>query len=570
MKPLDWWVLCAALAAMVLYGLWRGRGTRDLGGYLVAGRRMRWPTVALSIMATQASAITFLSTPGQGYADGMRFVQFYFGLPIAMVLLCVTFVPAYRRLNVFTAYQYLEDRFDPKTRSLAAGLFLLQRGLAAGITIYAPALILSVALGWDVRWTILLIGSLVVAYSTFGGTRAVGHTHVLQMAIIWGGMFTACALVLRSLPPDVSLPEAMRATGALGKLRAVDFSFDPNNRYNVWSGLIGGLFVALSYFGTDQSQVTRYLSGQSVRQGRIGLLVNGLVKVPMQFGILFLGTLVFAFYLFVAPPLCFNPVETARVRAGALGAEYRTVESAHATAAAVRAGRARELIAAQRSGLPSRVGEARIALRRAEADLQALRGRGAALIRRSDPAAQAGDTNYIFLTFVLRFLPAGVVGLVLAAVFAASMSSTSSELSSLASTSMVDVYKRWIRPGPEMAGDVAVSRLLMLGWGAFAVGFAQFADRLGSLIEAVNILGSLFYGTILGIFLVAFHVKRVGGTAVFWAALAAEAAVILCFRFTKISWLWYNVVGCLLVIGLGVVVQTLMGRSGRERAASSP
>lgn len=570
MRPLDAWVLGMALAAIVLYGFFRGRGNRDLSGYLLAGRRMRWPTVALSIMATQASAITFLSTPGQGYVDGMRFVQFYFGLPIAMVILCVTAVPIYHRLKVFTAYEYLEERFDLKTRSLAAFLFLIQRGLAAGITIYAPALILSVALGWDVHWTVLLIGVLVVGYTAWGGNRAVGHTHVLQMAIIWGGMFTAAALVVHALPHGVSVLDAMRVTGKLGRLQAVDLHFDPNNRYNLWSGLIGGLFLALSYFGTDQSQVNRYLAGVSVEQSRFGLLVNGIVKVPMQFGILFLGTLVFAFYLFVAPPLFFNPVETGRIARSAYGPRYHVLEAEHAAAAAGRERAARELIAAQRGGGPAAVESATLSLRDAQARMTGVRERAVELIKKNDPRAQANDTNYIFLGFVLRFLPAGVVGLVLAAVFAASMSSTSSEMSALASTTMVDVYKRLVRRRPEELGDVAVSRALTFLWGAVAIGFAQYADRLGSLIEAVNILGSLFYGTILGIFLAAFYLKRVGGTAVFWAAWIAEAAVIACFKLSKISFLWYNVIGCLLVMGIALALEPLVARtSGRGRAAQA-
>ncbi len=566
MRPLDAWVLGLALAAIVLYGLLRGRGNHDLDGYLLAGRRMRWPTLALSIMATQASAITFLSTPGQGYVDGMRFVQFYFGLPIAMVILCLTAVPIYHRLKVFTAYQYLEERFDLKTRSLAAMLFLIQRGLAAGITIYAPALILSVALGWDVHWTAFLIGILVVTYTAWGGNRSVGHTHVLQMAIIWGGMFTAAALVVRALPHGVSVLDVMRVTGKMGKLQAVDFHFDPNNRYNLWSGLIGGMFLALSYFGTDQSQVNRYLAGVSVEQSRLGLLVNGIIKVPMQFGILFLGTLVFAFYLFVTPPLFFNPVETARIERSPYAQQYRALEAEHAAAAVGRESAARGLILAQRGGQAEAVHSATLSLQQAQVRMSSVRERAVDLIKRNDPHAQTNDTNYIFLGFVLRFLPAGVVGLVLSAVFAASMSSTSSELTSLASTTMVDVYKRLVRRRPEERGDVVISRALTVVWGIFAIGFAQYADRLGSLIEAVNILGSLFYGTILGIFLVAFYLKRVGGTAVFWAAWIAEAAVIACFRFSKISFLWYNVIGCLLVMGIALALEPLLGRRRRGTA----
>lgn len=562
MTPLDWSVLAASLVGIVVYGLWRGRGNRDLGGYLLADRTVRWPVITLSIMATQASAITFLSTPGQGFADGMRFLQFYFGLPIAMVVLAATAVPIYHRLKVFTAYEYLERRFDAKTRTLAASLFLVQRGLAAGLTIYAPSLILSVLLGWNIYLTNLVTGALVVIYTASGGSKAVNHTQTLQMGVIFFGFGLALVYILSSLPAGVTLADAIVVAGKMGKLNVVDFSFDLQNRYNFWSGLIGGCFVAMSYFGTDQSQVGRYLTGRSIAESRIGLLANGIVKIPMQFVILFLGAMVFVFFLFSAPPVFFNPVEVERVRSSAHGAEFRQIEARYEEAAEARRARAVDYVEARRAGgTPAAAAEQ--ALREAESRAKGVRDEAISVIRKSDPQAQTSDTNYVFLSFVLRHLPAGIVGLVLAAIFAASMSSTSAELNALSSTTSVDFYKRFVERTPDRADpvtarrDVLVSKGATVFWGVFAIGFAEYASRLGSLIEAVNILGSLVYGTILGIFLVAFYLKRVRGTAVFAAALVSEAAVVACFLFTDISFLWYNVVGCLGVVALALVLAPL-------------
>ena len=560
MSTLDWIVLGASLVGAVLYGVWKGRGNRDLGGYFLADRTMRWHTITLSIMATQASAITFLSTPGQAFADGMRFVQFYFGLPLAMIVLAVTAVPIYRKLRVYTAYEYLEQRFDTKTRSLAALLFLIQRGLAAGLTIYAPSLILSVLLGWNIHLTNLAMGALVVIYTASGGAKAVNYTQFVQMLIIFGGIGTAFVMILNSLPPDVTFLDAVRVAGALGRLNAVDYSFDLQNRYNIWSGLIGGFFLALSYFGTDQSQVGRYLTGRSVTQSRLGLLMNGIVKVPMQFSILFLGAMVFVFYLFVTPPVYFNPVDVKNVAASPHGEAFRATERTYRSATEARTDRARAYIAAKRTGDEATVAAAKGALAEAQAEAEAARSEAAALIRKNDPTAQGSDTNYIFLSFVLNHLPVGVIGLVLAAIFAASMSSTSAELNALSSTTSVDIYRRFLerREGAEPTvlarREVLVSKAATVVWGAFAIAFAEFASRLGSLIEAVNILGSLVYGTILGIFLTAFYLKRVGGTSVFVAALIAEAAVVACFLFTTISFLWYNVVGCLCVVAVSLAL----------------
>jgi Na+/proline symporter len=556
MSPLDWTILIVVLALFVGYGLWRSQGERGLDDFLIAGRAMPWPMVALSVMATQASAITFLSTPGQGFADGLRFVQFYFGLPLAMIVLCVTAIPIFHRLRVFTAYQYLEDRFDGKTRSLAAGLFLVQRGLAVGLTIYAPSLILSVILNWDVGYTCILLGALAVAYTAWGGSRAVSHTHALQFTIILGTMAVAAIVLWNALPAGITPGDAAAAAGAFGRLNALEVRFDPNDRYNLWSGLLGGFFLQLSYFGTDQSQVGRYLTGSSVAQSRLGLLFNGLVKVPMQLVILGVGVLLFVFYLFVTPPLFFNPAGRAAATGGTHALEWRMLEERHEAVAAERRESLIELIEARRAGDPARQELATEALRQDQAVLDATRREATELITRSDPGAPTNDTNYVFLSFVLAQLPMGLIGLVFAAIFAASMNSTAAELNALTSTTVVDVVQR-VRPAAarrERIGALGMSRLITLGWAVFAVLFAQYASRLGSLIEAVNILGSLFYGTILGIFLTAFYAKRVGGTAVFAGALVAQAVVVACFAFTKISFLWYNLIACALVVGIGLAL----------------
>jgi len=563
----DWGVLVFTLLAIVLYGLYRSRGTRTLQGYLLAGRSMRWYAVAFSIMATQASAITFTSTPGQAYADGMRFVQYYFGLPIAMVILSVTAVPLYRRLNVYTAYEYLEHRFDLRTRTLTSVIFMIQRGLGAGMTIYAPSIILSVMLGWDVRITSAAIGGAVIVYTTSGGVKAVSWTHLQQLTIIMLGMAVAFMMAVLLLPGDISVGDALTAAGGLDRLNIVDFSFDWNNRYNFWSGIIGGLFIALAYFGTDQSQVQRYLTGESITQSRMGLLFNGLAKVPMQFFILLIGVMVFAFYQFTAPPPFFNPVERDKLLGGPHAEAYRQLEADHRAAHAVKAEALRRYLEARNEDVGGELQQARAELATADARASEIRSDVVALMLKNNPSAETNDTNYIFLTFVLDHLPVGVVGLLLACVLAASMSSGAGELSALATTTIVDVYKRHLRPQASEKQVMVASRLSMALWGAYGVFFAQFASNLGSLVEAVNILGSLFYGTMLGIFLLAFYVKWVGGRATFTAALVGEGVVLYFFAFTDISWLWYNVIGCTTVVLLAIAMQTLMPRTqGRGSA----
>jgi Na+/proline symporter len=458
---------------------------------------------------------------------------------------------------VFTAYEYLEGRFDLKTRVLTSALFLLQRGLAAGLTIYAPSLILSTILGWDIGITIAIIGGAVVIFTTSGGTRAVSRTHVLQAAVILAGMTAAFVALVLALPDGVGFLDAIRVAGKAGKLNAVDLSFNLNDRYTLWSGLIGGFFLQLSYFGTDQSQVQRYLTGTSVAQSRLGLLFNGLAKVPMQFAILLLGAAVFAFYQFTPPPVFFNPRALEQARAADAGGALRALEAGYADATAARAASAGELARALDGGTPVAAAAAVQRYRDASARADAVRGEAVAAIRAADPAAGAGDTNLVFLSFVVAYLPAGLVGLVLAAVLAASMNASSAELNALASTTVVDVYKRLIRPDASERHYVRVSRAATVGWGLFAIAFAEHAGRLGSLIEAVNILGSLFYGTILGVFLVAFLLRKVGGTAVFAAALIGETAVLATWASTAISFLWYNLIGCAVVVAAALLLTAL-------------
>lgn len=557
MKTLDWIILCGTLLFIVAYGVWKGRGSKNMKGYVLSNNDMKWWTITISIMATQASAITFLSTPGQAYVDGMRFVQFYLGLPIAMVILSLTAVPLYHKLKVYTAYEFLETRLDLKTRTLAALLFLMQRGLAAGLTIYAPSIILSMLLGWNIYWTNLIIGVLVIIYTTSGGAKAVGWTQFQQMIIITLGMLGAFYMILHLMPNNVSVLDSIKVAGKMGKLNAIDFSFDLNNRYSFWSGILGGLFLQLSYFGTDQSQVQRYLTGESVKQSRLGLLINGIVKIPMQFSILFIGAMLFVFYQFTSPPLFFNPVETNKIVLSKHGPDYKALQNEFKLVQAEKKEDVYNLIDAMHNNDNTKVKSIQSKLDVSESKITSLRKDAKSLMKKNDKTADTNDTNYIFLNFVLNFLPVGLIGLVLAAIFSASMSSTSSEINSLASTTVVDMYKRLFKKEATEKHYVFITKSATVFWGILAILFAQFANKMGSLIEAVNILGSLFYGTILGIFLVAFYFKKASGTATFYSAIISEIIVVLCFIFTGISFLWYNVIGCLLVIILAVIIDNL-------------
>ncbi len=560
MTLLDWIVLIGFLLFVTVYGVWKTRGTQDIDGYIRASRKSRWFTIALSIMATQASAITFLSTPGQAYVDGMRFVQFYLGLPIAMIILSITAVPLYHKMNVYTAYEYLEKRFDLKNRALGSILFLMQRGLAAGFTIFAPSLILSVILGWDINLTIILIGTLVVIYTTTGGTKAVNQTHILQMIIITTGMFTAFIMIFSYLPKNVSPVDAAYIAGKLGKLNAIDFSFDLNDRYTFWSGIIGGTFLMLSYFGTDQSQVQRYLAGSSVAQSRFGLLTNGIVKVPMQFFILFVGAMVFVLYQFVTPPLFFNPVTINSLEKSNYATQYQQIKNEFNLVHSEKRKKLQKMLVSIHSGTNDQTEKLVNEINMNQEQANNLRNKAKNLIIKANPGADTNDTNYIFINYIIHFLPAGLIGLILAAIFSASMSSTSAELNALASTTLIDIYKRMIRKDAPDKHYLFVSKFSTIIWGAYAITFALFANKLGSLIEAVNILGSLVYGTILGIFLVAFYLKKVSGTPTFIAAIIAELVVLSCYLFTTIPFLWYNVIGCLILILIALIINPFFNK----------
>ncbi|MCC3158355.1 sodium:solute symporter [Hymenobacter sp. 15J16-1T3B] len=559
MSALDWAVLCGALLFIIGYGTWRTRRAgHSLDGYLLGGRQTRWWGVGLSIIATQASAVTFLSTPGQAYADGMRFIQFYFGLPVAMVLIAVVAVPIYHRLRVYTAYEYLQSRFDRRTRTLAAGLFLVQRGFSNGLSLYAPALVLSAILGWNTTATVLLLGAVMIAYTVSGGTRAVTVTQQGQVAVIFAGMATAGYLLVHYLPREVGFQDALHLAGGLGRLNFVDFHFSWTDRYNFWTGMTGGLFLALSYFGTDQSQVQRYLSGQSVTQSRLGLLMNGLVKVPMQLGILLIGVLMFVFYLFQPAPLTFNRPVYDRVMQGAQAPAARQLEQQHQDLQRAQQQAATAFVRARHAHDTPGQAAARQRLQLAQAAAAGLRQDWLALVKQTAPAADAKDTDYVFISFVLRYLPQGLVGLLIAVVLSAALGSAAGGLNSLGSTTLIDLYRPYTRR--EQCTDehlVRVSRWATVGWGVLGIGFALFAARMENLIQAVNILGSLFYGTILGIFAVAFFQKQVHGRAVFWAAAAVQLATVLCFWLTDIAYLWYNILGCAAVMLLAALLQRL-------------
>jgi SSS family transporter len=537
MTTLDWVVLSGWLIFLVSYGLWRGRDSSSVNQFLLAGKTMPWYAMGLSIMATQASAITFISTTGQAYVDGMRFVQFYFGLPLAMVILSATAVPIFHRAKVYTAYEYLEQRFDAKTRSLVTLVFLIQRGLGAGIALAAPAIVMSVILGWSFHVTTIVMGALVIFYTTTGGIKAVTWADVLQMSVIMAALVLALAVVIWKLPSDVSFFDAVKLAGAAGRLNAVDTHFDWNNRYNLWSGLIGSGFLMLAYFGTDQSQVQRYLTGRSIGQSRLGLLFNAVAKVPVQFFILFIGAMVFVFFLFVQPPLLFHPLEMQRVRTAP---EYMQIEARYNQAFEQRQIAARNVIQ----------GGAIDEFRTAQKNVDDAR-------EEAQKLAGENDTNYIFLSFVTHYLPRGIVGLIIGVIFTAAMSASSGEINSLATVTMVDVYKRHFHREGTDRHFLLASRVATVFWGCYAVAFANFAQGFGALIELVNQVGSLFYGSMLGVFVLAFFVKRVGGTGAFWGVLLGQAAIFAVARFTPIAYLWYNVVGCLVVVAAGVAISAI-------------
>ena len=568
MTLLDWVVLVGTIAFIISWGMWKSRGAKNTEDYLRGTRELKWPTIGLAVMATQASAITFLSVPGQAYEDGMRFVQFYFGLPFAMILISAVFVPIYYRLNVITAYQYLESRFDLKTRLLGAFLFLVQRGLAAGITIYAPAIILSTILGWPLEPTVVAMGALVILYTVTGGSSAVSQTQKQQMVVMMGGMVVAALVILWRLPKHVSFGDAVDVAGAFGRMNVVSFDFNVQDRYNFWSGLTGGFFLALSYFGTDQSQVGRYLTARSITESRLGLLFNGVLKLPMQFLILFVGILVFVFYQFSTPPLLFNDTLGTRMRATTQAGEYAALEAKWEQVQSGKRAEVERYLAAGDAGDATTQSGLREALRASSSEASAVRKEAKALVSRALPGAETKDSDYIFISFVKRWLPSGLFGLLIAVILSAAMSSIASELNALGATTTVDFYRRVFRPEASDRHVLIASKLFTVFWGLVAVGFASFASLLDNLIQAVNILGSIFYGTVLGIFLVAFFLKHVRGHAVFTAAVISQVTVIGLFMLSDIGYLWFNVIGCALVVALSLALQVVMPREPQATPAA--
>lgn len=555
MSTLDWVILFGTLIFIAGYGAYKTRGASSMQSYLLGNNTLPWWGVGLSIMATQASAITFLSTTGQAYEDGMRFLQFYFGLPLAMVILCITAVPLYHKLKVYTAYEYLETRFDRKTRTLAAFYFLMLRGISVGITIYAPALILSTMLGWSINLTTVMIGTLVMIYTVSGGTKAVSITQKYQLMVIMAGMILAGYIAFSMLPKGTTFGQTFQFAGEMGKLNLINLSFDLADRYNIWSGLIGGLFLFLSYFGADQSQVGRYLGGASIGESRLGLLFNGLLKIPMQFIILYIGIMVYVFYQFHQAPLVHNQALMHKAMETPARAELTDLSYRYDEVFANRMQNAEQLVSAIQRKDEAGIAMAKDGLKAVQAEESALRAQTKSVIGAALPGENTLDKDYVFINFVMSYLPHGFIGLLLAVVFSAAMASTASELNALASTTAVDMYKRSIRPGAEEHHYVTASKWMTVGWAVFAMIFASIADQAENLIQFVNIVGSLFYGTILGIFLSAFYIKYLRSNAVFIGALVGEAIILYLYKFTDVAFLLYNIIGCVAVILVAFVVQ---------------
>ncbi len=553
MQQIDWFILIGTLLFIVLYGTYKSRGSKNVTQYLKGGSDSRWWTIGLSVMATQASAITFLSTPGQAFHSGMGFVQFYFGLPIAMVIICLVFIPIYHRLKVFTAYEYLETRFDLKTRTLTAILFLIQRGLAAGITIFAPAIILSAVLGWNLVMLNIIIGVLVIIYTVSGGTKAVSVTQKQQMAIIFGGMFVAFLLILNYLPLDITFTKALEIAGASGKMEILDFSFDFNNKYTFWSGIIGGTFLALSYFGTDQSQVQRYLSGKSMKEMQMGLIFNGLLKIPMQFFILLVGVMVFVFYQFNSSPLHFNPSAVNDVLNSPYAAQYQDLQDKKNILEIAIKEQQLNYAVLDNQGQKQTV---LLDIKALQSQEDQLRLTSKELIKKANPKAETNDKDYVFIHFILNNLPRGLIGLLLAVILSAAMSSTASELNALGSTTTIDLYRR-NNQGRSDKHYLRASKGFTMLWGIIAIGVACVANLFENLIELVNIIGSIFYGNVLGIFLLAFFFTYVKSRAVFIAAIITQGIIVYIWWIDLMPYLWLNVVGATLVIAIAFILQVV-------------
>lgn len=559
MQTLDWIVLIGTLSAIVGYGTWKTRGSKNVQDYVRGGNSSRWWTIGLSVMATQASAITFLSTPGQAFHDGLGFVQFYFGVPLAMIIICALFIPLYHRLKVYTAYEFLESRFDLKTRSLTAILFLIQRGLSAGITIFAPAIILSVVLEWNLIRLNIIIGILVIIYTLSGGTKAVSITQKYQMAVIFTGMFVAFFLIVSYLPENITFAKAFDIAGASGKTNILNFSFDLDNRYTVWSGLIGGTFLALSYFGTDQSQVQRYLAGKSVKEMQMGLIFNGLLKVPMQFFILLVGIMVFVFYQFNASPINFNPTAEKTVLNSSYANDYKNLQEEQARIFADKQSVINNYVETKDDKYIESIHEANAADKKNREAAKVLIQKAAddKLI-----SVETNDKDYVFIHFILNNLPRGLIGLLLAVILCAAMSSTAGELNALASTTALDLYKRNHKREEDEMHYVKATKWFTLGWGILAIAIACVAYLAENLIQLVNIIGSIFYGNVLGIFLLAFFVKFVKGHAVFLAAIITQILIIAIWYLDWLPYLWLNLVGCVLVMTIAIVFQTVQKTNG--------
>ncbi|NCP21071.1 MAG: sodium:solute symporter [Flavobacteriales bacterium CG03_land_8_20_14_0_80_35_15] len=551
MQTLDWVILISTLLFIVIYGSFKTSGSKNVDEYVRGGNNDKWWTIGLSVMATQASAITFLSTPGQAFHSGMGFVQFYFGLPIAMIIICIVFIPLYSRLKVYTAYEFLESRFDLKTRSLAAILFLIQRGLSAGITIFAPAIILSAVLGWNLLLLNISIGTLVIIYTVTGGCNAVSVTQKHQMAVIFAGMFASFFIILSYLPDDINFIKALKIAGASGKMNILDFSFDLNNRYTVWTGILGGTFLMLSYFGTDQSQVQRYLSGKTVKESQLGLLFNGLLKIPMQFFILLVGVMVFVFYQFNHTPLNFNPAATNAVYHSAFANEYKALEKNHLKNEADLKTLQLQLVnASDNTPIKQQIN----ALNKKEV---ANRENAKVIIAKADKTIETNDKDYVFLHFILNNLPRGLIGLLLAVILSAAMSSTSSEISALGATTALDLYKRNVKTKKSDKHYVNATKWFTVGWGIMAILVATIANLFDNLIQLVNIIGSIFYGNVLGIFLLAFFIKFVKGNAVFLAAIITQVLIIFVYYLDVLPYLWLNLLGCALVMLLALGFESM-------------
>lgn len=556
MTTIDWIFLSLTLVSIIAFGLYKSTKDTNIDGYLLGNKSLPWYHVGFSVMATQASAITFLSAPGQGFTDGMRFVQFYFGLPLAMVVLSITFVPIFHRLKVFTAYEFLENRFDSKVRIFTAILFLISRGMATGISIYAPSIIISTIFGWDITITNLIMGSIVLIYTVVGGTKAISYTHLQQMVFVTFAMFFAGYMVIHLLPTDIGFLDAIKIAGKTNHVNVIDLEFNPKERYNLWSGLIGGFFLQLSYFGTDQSQVGRYLTASSIKQSRMGLIMNGIIKIPMQFGILLIGVFVYVFYLFNSSPVFFNKVETEKIINSEYAESYLKIESKNKKLNLERNLEVNKLHQAIQSDNKAEIGISQAKILTLDVKQKELKSEVSDIIKKNNPKGDTNDVNYIFLRFILDHLPHGFIGLLIAIIFSASMGSVASAYNSLAATSLIDVINKTKFKPQDSKKELLYSKLLTIFWGIFCILIASFAQKLGnSMIELVNILGSWFYGVILGIFLVAFYAKQINANSIFYGAIIAQIFVILIWKYELVAFLWLNPIGVMFVYSFSWIIQ---------------